>query len=167
MSQPSKAIVNIHEFAVHPLPAPHGPTGDAAEMYAARIGLIGSAIGCVRLGVNLVALAPGKRAFPFHNHHANDELFLILAGEGHVRLGSGRYSVLPGDLIASPGGDRKAAHQLINSGSVELRYLAIGTNHLPDVIEYPDSGLMKVITEGMNMLVREDKATDYWHAGLD
>ena len=45
---------------------------------------------------------PGKKAFPHHVHHVNDELFVILSGEGTLRFGAERYSVRSGDVIVCP-----------------------------------------------------------------
>jgi uncharacterized cupin superfamily protein len=42
------------------------------------------------LGAMFVTVAPGKRAFPFHNHLGNDEMFVILEGEGTFRFGASR-----------------------------------------------------------------------------
>ncbi|MEO7467217.1 MAG: hypothetical protein ABIV36_09400, partial [Sphingobium limneticum] len=38
-----------------------------------------------------------------------------------------------------------SAHQIINDGDTELRYLAISTMSEPDVIDYPDSGKFAVM----------------------
>jgi len=46
--------------------------------------------------------------------------------------------VRAGDLIASPAGAE--AHQIINTGASELRYLALSDIATVDIIEYPDSG---------------------------
>jgi uncharacterized cupin superfamily protein len=47
-------------------------------------------------------------------------------------------AVRAGDLIASPAGTE--AHQIVNTGASELRYLAISDINTVDIIEYPDSG---------------------------
>lgn len=168
MSQASPNIVAVSEICARPLPDPYAPSGDELEHYAPNIAPLGGR----RLGVNLVVLTPGKRAFPFHSHRANDEVFFVLAGTGHLRLGASRHAIGAGDLITCPAGGPESAHQLINTGVEELRYLAIGTNDLPDVIEYPDSGLIKIIGAGgqgspLSLLVREDVEANYWQPGLD
>ena len=84
-------------------------------------------------------MPPGKKAFPHHVHHVNDELFVILSGEGTLRFGAERYSVRSGDVIVCPAGGVERAHQLINTSSDELRYLSISSVELPEVAEYPDS----------------------------
>lgn len=164
MPQASPSIINVSEITVHPLPAPYAPTGEALKDYSPTIASLCRG----HLGINLVVLTPGKRAFPFHNHRANGEAFFVLAGAGHLRLGAERYAIRAGDLISCPAGGKETAHQLINTGDDELRYLAIGTNSLPDVIEYPDSGLIKLMGPNdqgshLDMLVREDAGASYWH----
>lgn len=134
-----KPLINIDEVELEPRPAAFAPTGEAAERFDARLGTIGSRIGAQQFGCNITAVPPGKRAFPFHNHHANEELFFILEGDGELRLGDATYPVRKGDVIACPAGDRETAHQLINTGESELRYLAISTMHGTEVCQYPDS----------------------------
>jgi len=116
-------------------------------------------------------VAPGKRAFPFHNHHANEEMFFILQGSGELRVGEERYSIRQGDFIASPAGGPETAHQLINTGQDELRYLAVSTMITPETVEYPDSKKLAVLSrqiqpDGQMRVVRHvgraDGGVDYW-----
>jgi len=117
------------------------------DRYAARFGLISRKLGAKGLGYNLTVVPPGKRAFPLHNHHVNDEMFFIVSGRGKVRIGSETYPVCEGDVIACPPGDRDTAHQIINDSRDELRYLAVSTTRSPEIAEYPDSGKTGVIVE--------------------
>jgi uncharacterized cupin superfamily protein len=68
------------------------------------------------------------------------ELFCILSGNGEVRLDDRALPVRAGDLIANPPGAE--AHQIVNTGKDELRYLAISDISAVDIIGYPDSGKM-------------------------
>ncbi len=54
--------------------------------------------------------------------------------------GSGRHAVKTGDLIGCLLGDAGTAHQFVNTGSTELRYLAISSSKDPEICEFPDSG---------------------------
>jgi uncharacterized cupin superfamily protein len=115
---------------------------------------------------------PGKRAFPFHVHHVNEELFFVLSGSGELRFGDEVYPVRAGDVIASPPGGPEVAHQLVNSGSEELRYLAISTNTQPEVVEYPDSAKFAVLSglppggdyrqARVAYIGRKENSLDYW-----
>lgn len=142
-----RPIVNINEIELAPLPTGIAPTGEARERYEPRVGMVGALVGARNLGCNLIALPPGKRAFPFHNHRANEEMFVVLEGTGEVRIGDRCYPLRAGDVISCPAGGPERAHQIINTSSAELRYLAISTKHTPDIIEYPDSGKFRVIEE--------------------
>ncbi len=110
------------------------------DTFGARVFPISPLLGAELLGYNLTVVAPGKRAFPFHNHHANEELFVVLEGEGLLRYGTETLPVRQGDVIACPPGGPETAHQLINTGTAELRYLAVSTTVPTDVFQYPDTG---------------------------
>lgn len=114
--------------------------GDRFEVSFAAIASRGGARG---LGARLVEVPAGKRAWPFHAHHANDEMFVILDGAGILRLGPDEWPVEAGDVAVCPAGGQEAAHQLI-AGERGLRYIAISTMHEPDVVTYPDSGKIAV-----------------------
>jgi hypothetical protein len=61
-------------------------------------------------------------------------------GAGTYRVGAESFPIRANDVVAAPAGDGKTAHQIVNTGRDELRYLAISTRNDPDVAEYPDSG---------------------------
>ncbi|MCK5377106.1 MAG: cupin domain-containing protein [Acidobacteria bacterium] len=161
----SKPIFNIDdaEFA-HELR--HG------EAFEAKIAPISLHLGAMKLAYNLTVVAPGKRAFPFHNHHTNEELFFIIDGQGTLRFGDQEHRVRQGDLIACPPGGPEVAHQLVNTGEGELRYLALSTTLDTDVFQYPDSRKFGVVAgrkPGMRPteapfagFYAEDQKLDYW-----
>jgi uncharacterized cupin superfamily protein len=118
------------------------------DRFKAKMGELSSRIGAQKLGYNVTVLAPGKRAFPFHNHRVNEEMFFILEGGGEIRIGPDTYPVTKGDVIACPPGGPETAHQLINtSESDEMKYLAVGTSMSPEIAEYPDSEKVGVLAE--------------------
>src|SRR4051794_32934698 len=116
-----KPILNISEVDLQPRPAAFAAKGPAAERFDGRSGLISARLGAQKLGYNLTSVPPGKRAFPFHNHRVNEEMFFILEGAGEVRIGEATYPIKSGDVIACPPGGKETAHQIINTGSVDLR----------------------------------------------
>jgi len=142
-----KPIINIDDVALEPWPAGFAPTGAAAERFDAKIGGIAPRIGAQKLGYNITAVPPGKSAFPSHNHHANEEMFFVLQGSGELRMGENTYPVRVGDVIACPAGGKEAAHQILNTGTEELRYLAVSTKLSPELVEYPNSGKFGVLAE--------------------
>lgn len=143
----TKSVINIADIELEPRPTALSPSGPAAERFDARMGFIGPRVGAQKLGYNITAVPPGKRAFPFHNHRANEEMFFVLQGTGEVRIGENTYPIRPGDVIACPPGGKETAHQIINTGSEELRYLAVGTKLSPELVDYPDSGKFGVLAE--------------------
>lgn len=116
----------------------HGDTFEAVDAP------IGPAIGAQKLGCSLIVVPPGKRAYPFHCHHVNEELFFVVEGRGMVRIGDREYPIRRGDVIAAPAGGRETAHQIVNTGDEELRYLAMSTMIPTEVVEYPDSAKTSV-----------------------
>ena len=138
----TKPVINVDEAPSFPN-APEGATKFGSVMAP-----LGKAIGARDLGAMYMVVEPGKRAFPFHNHHANEEMFVILDGEGTYRFGAAEYPVRAGCVCAAPTGGPETAHQLINTGSSPLKYLSISTMHDPEVCEYPDSGKFAAIAVG-------------------
>lgn len=114
----------------------------AGTRFANHYAEIGTALGLKALGANYLVVPPGKTSMPFHRHHTSDEMFFILSGHGVYRFGEERISVREGDCLGAPAAG--AAHQLINTGKEPLRYLAVSNNTNAEVIEYPDSGRIRV-----------------------
>ena len=169
----SKPIINIDDIDMQPWPAGASIPGPVAERYDATMGFIAPRIGAQKLGYNITAVPPGKSAFPLHNNHVNEEMFLILEGEGEVRIGAERHSIHKGDVIACPPGGPEAAHQIINtSETAELRYLAVSTKQTPEIAKYPDSGKFGILAEfppgpdgkpgGLRFVSRPELSVDYW-----
>ena len=160
----TKPIVNIADVPMHEMS--HG------EAFFAKLGRIGPVIGARKLGCQLHVVPPGKKAFPRHAHHVNEEMFLVLEGEGTYRAGSDTWPVKKGDVIAAPPGDGSTAHQMHNTGTSDLHYLAFSTRFDPDVVEYPDSGKFAVASmvpedKGLmgakvKFVGRQETSVDYW-----
>jgi uncharacterized cupin superfamily protein len=144
------------------------------DRFDAKLAPISNQLGARMLAYNLTEVAPGKRAFPFHNHHANEEFFFVLEGEGTVRFGNDEYPVRAGDIIACP---REALRSRTSSSTptTPLRYLALSTTVDTDVFQYPDSGKFGVVAgckPGMRPrdapfggFFSEDRGVDYWEGG--
>ena len=166
----TKPIMNIADAELQPRPAAFAAKGAAAERFDARMALIGPRIGAQKLGYNITAVPPGRRAFPLHNHRVNEEMFFILEGSGEVRIGQETFPVRKGDFIACPPGGPELAHQIVNSGNVELKYLAVSTLQYPEICEYPDSGKFLVAEAPRSAATahtfrhvgRPDSNLDYW-----
>src|SRR5262249_28991479 len=103
----------------------------------------------------------------------NEEMFFVLEGAGEVRIGAERHPVRPGDIIACPPGGPETAHQIINTGEGELKFLAVSTRLTPEGAEYPASGKFGVLAEfppgpdgkpqGLRLVGRtQSSIEDYW-----
>ena len=46
--------------------------------FKAQYADVGGKIGAIQLGYNITIISPGKKSWPFHNHHISEEMFLIL-----------------------------------------------------------------------------------------
>jgi len=157
-------IVNISDVTLR--------DGGNGEQFVAKLGRIGAVIGAHKLGCQLHVVPAGKKAFPRHAHHANEEMFYIVSGEGTYRLGDEIFPVREGDVISAPAGDVSTAHQIVNTSGAELRYLAFSTRLDPDVTEYPDSmkfAVASMIPPGAGMMSakfsytsRKDRPVDYF-----
>lgn len=112
--------------------------------FASAAASLAPVLGLQGLGCRLSEVPPGKAAWPFHAHLANDELLFVLAGRGRLRYGEHEYPLRAGDLAGFPAG-KETAHQLINDGDEPLRYLSVSTQYAPDVLLYPDSGKFFVV----------------------
>jgi uncharacterized cupin superfamily protein len=108
------------------------------KQFVYKWGRVGPTLGLSGLGCAVHVVPPGKKAFPFHRHHVMDELFYIVSGKGEYRFGDDVHAVRAGDLVSAPAGSK--AHQLINTGTDDLRYLGISTMGSVDIVDYPDSG---------------------------
>jgi uncharacterized cupin superfamily protein len=114
-------------------------------IYTSKRAFLGEKIGAEKLGYNLTVLPPGKVQCPFHSHHAEEEMFFILEGDGELRFGAERYPLRPGDVIACPTGGPDVAHQILNTGTIDMRYLAVSTIAEIEVCEYPDSAKVSAV----------------------
>ena len=165
-------ILNLNQVDLESLPEALAPTGDTAARYQQRMARVGQQLGAQKLGYRLYVLEPGMRGSPFHSHRVNEEMFYVLAGAGEVRVGTERFPIRTGDVIACPPGGPETAHQIINSSNAELRYLAVSTQQSPEICEYPDSGKYAVMDDfkvdaegnasGFVAIARPGDGVDYW-----
>ena len=155
----------VHENDIDWMELAHG------ERIAFKRKLLGQAAGAEKLGCSLFEIAPGKRAWPFHYHFANEEALYVLEGTGTLRIGTDEVQITAGDFVDFRCGPEHP-HQLINTGAVPLRYLCFSTMIGPEVCGYPDSGKLGIIAgrapggsgrvSAMRKCFRETNAVDYY-----
>jgi uncharacterized cupin superfamily protein len=121
-----------------------------------RVHPLGRAAGALASGLNHVALAAAATGAPAHCHSLEEELFVVLDGEGVLELwGRGADApeetpVARGEVIARAAGTG-VAHAL-RAGADGLTYLAYGTREPSDMCFYPQSG--RVSLRGLGIALR-------------
>jgi uncharacterized cupin superfamily protein len=122
-----------------------------------KIRAIGGMLGAETTGMRHVRVAPGAHGTPHHCHGAEEELFVVLGGDGVVRLGDERFPLRRGSVVARPPGTG-VAHSFI-AGDRGLELLGWGTREPNDICFYPDSG--KVYLCGVGVIGRLEPC-GYW-----
>jgi uncharacterized cupin superfamily protein len=118
---------------------------------------LGRAAGSARTGLSHMTLPAGRSGYPPHCHSAEEEIFVVLAGEGTLLLGDEEHAVRPGTVIGRPPATR-VAHSF-RAGATDLVYLAYGTREPNDIAYYPRSG--KVNLRGVGVMGRIERL-GYW-----
>ena len=153
-----KPVINLDQLALQ---------SHADGPFQGQYGVIAERVGAKKLGYSLTVCPPGKTVCPFHNHRVNEEMFFILEGEGLLRFGEQEYRLRKHDVIACPPGGREVAHQIVNTGSVDLKYLALSTMDPAEIAEYPDSDKVGVYVgqqgdRDLRLMFKAAQNVDYW-----
>lgn len=151
LSTPSPRPANIADI--------NAPEEEEGGAFAELAGDAGSD----RSGLNWVRLDPGRRGSPPHCHSAEEEIFVVLEGDGILELwatpGTKRlhpnfeyeeHELRAGHVVARPPGTR-IAHS-VRAGDAGLTYLAYGTRDTNDVCYYPRSN--KIFWRGVGLIAR-------------
>ncbi len=161
-----KHLIQLDEVQVDKIKAPEN------SRFGGERRRVGAHIGAEKLGYSFCAVPPGKAAFPFHSHSGNEEMIYIIEGEGTLRFGAEELPIESQTIIACPPGSH-CPHQLINTGTGELRYLVVSTMAYPDLTEYPDSNKVGALgaaavgsQAGFRAFFVKDNNADYY-AGED
>ncbi|MFZ0090092.1 MAG: cupin domain-containing protein [Solirubrobacteraceae bacterium] len=117
---------------------------------------LGRAAGSRHSGLQYVEVAAGKESAPPHCHSLEEEIFVILAGDGTLGLDDEETPVSPGTVVGRPSGT--GVSHVFRAGS-GLTYLAYGTRHDADLCYYPRSN--KIGFGGVKLIARLERL-DYW-----
>jgi uncharacterized cupin superfamily protein len=117
----------------------------------------GEPLGARISGLGLLVIAPGSLSYPPHCHSAEEELFVVIDGEGTVLLGDDEQPVRTGSVVARPPGTGVA--HAFRAGDAPMSVLAYGTSEPNDIAYYPRSG--KVSLRGVNAMFHVTRV-DYW-----
>jgi uncharacterized cupin superfamily protein len=115
------------------------------EPFKVRIMQVGRQAGARELGASVYEIDPGGRVSPFHVHHANEELLLVMSGRPTLRTPKGERELDAGEVVAFPPGP-EGAHQVLNNSDQPARVLVVSTMRSPDVVEHLDSGKLLAST---------------------
>jgi uncharacterized cupin superfamily protein len=138
-------IVNVTDVEAQP----HG---------GARRRFLGAVAGSRWTGLTHVECDEGMLSGPPHAHSAEEELFVVLEGEGALELWPDEtHPVRPGSIVARPPGTGVA--HAFRGGAGGLALLAWGTREPNDICWYPRS--QKMMWRGVRVIGRIEQL-DYW-----
>lgn len=149
-------IVNVADVAV---------TGRRHGSVAGDWRDLGTAAGSERIGLSHATVDPGMLANPPHCHSAEEEIFVVLAGNGELELWPSlrrggeleHHRVRPGSTVVRRAGTTRA--HAFRAGDDGLTLLAYGNRDPNDVVHYPRSG--KISLRGVGVIGRLEQL-DYW-----
>ncbi len=131
------------------------------ELGAARGSRLGPKAGAEQLGCTVFELDPGGQATPYHLHHGNEEMLIVLDGELELRTPEGLRSVSKGAVVGFRAG-ASGAHRLRNVSSAKARYVLVSTMRFPEVAEQLDTGtILPMSAPGAGWAFPAEAAGDY------
>lgn len=128
---------------------------DSAPMGEGRVRRAGVAAGAQLSDLNRVELPPGAIGATLHCHSAEEELFVMLDGDGTLRLGDDEIPVRPGSVVSRPAGTRIA--HAFRAGPRGLTYLAYSDRIPDDAVLYPERGVVLLAGLGVTIPVVEER----------
>jgi uncharacterized cupin superfamily protein len=141
---------------------------DRPPGFTVRRARLGRQAGSERLGASLYELEPGQATWPYHWHHANEELLVVLRGRPSLRDPDGWRELAEGEVVAFPRGER-GGHQVANRSDEPVRLLFVSEMNAPEVNVYPDTGRIGAMGrapgaagEGLEAFLPLDAGGDYW-----
>jgi uncharacterized cupin superfamily protein len=118
---------------------------------------LGTAAGSLETGLNHSDISPGKLNCPVHCHASEEEVFIVLEGDGVCILGEEEHPVRAGSVVARP--PRTRVGHAFRAGADGMKLLAYGTREPNDIAWYPRS--KKVYFRGVGLMTRLPEL-DYW-----
>ncbi|HEX6985714.1 MAG TPA: cupin domain-containing protein, partial [Planctomycetaceae bacterium] len=129
---------------------------------------LADAAGSVKSGLNVVTIGPGKLPAPAHSHSAEEEIFVVLEGDGTLELVPSprardggheeeHHPIRAGHVVARPAGTRIA--HAFRGGESGMKVLMYGWRDTNDITYYPRSN--KLAFRGVGLIARLEPL-DYW-----
>jgi uncharacterized cupin superfamily protein len=112
---------------------------------------LGRTSGSVLTGLKHVDLARENDGAPPHCHSSEEELFIVLTGDGLCTIGEEEHALRPGSIVSRPAGTA-VAHSF-RAGNEGMTYLAYGTREPGDIVYYPRSRQLSIRGVGLRFTV--------------
>lgn len=116
---------------------------------------VGRRLGSQTVGLIVQTVPPGNRSSRRHRHVFQEEILVVVAGQGALLHGDQRIAVGPGSCVCYLPSDPEP-HAFENTGTEDLVIWAFGNRFEHEVCLYPDEGVAFV--EGLGAEVPLDKA---------
>jgi len=118
---------------------------------------VSGAAGSVTTGLQHVVVEPGAESGAQHCHSVEEEIFVILDGDGVLVLDDEETPMTRGHVVSRP--PSTGVSHMFRAGDQGLTYLAYGTRDPADVCYYPRSN--KIAFRGVGVIARLERL-DYW-----
>lgn len=120
----------------------------------ARARFVARHLGMRGIALNVAELLAGGEAAPLHCHSHEEELFVVLEGDGVLLLGTdeAEHPVRAGSVVARPAGTGVA--HAFRAGERGMTVLMLSDKHPGDMTFYPRSG--KVTLRGLGITFRPE-----------
>jgi uncharacterized cupin superfamily protein len=118
---------------------------------------VSRAAGSVTTGLQHVTVEPGAESGAQHCHSIEEEIFVILDGDGVLVLDEEETPVSAGHVVTRP--SATGVSHMFRAGDGGLTYLAYGPRDPGDVCYYPRSN--KIAWRGVGVIARLERL-DYW-----
>ena len=131
--------VNTHHLEETSWSSPSGKFGGFGKQVSEALGRKPNSMDLMErhpFDVEILRVAPGKIAYPYHSHSAQWEFYHVISGTGISRDEDGEHPVESGDAFLYKPGE---AHQLTNTGIEDLIVYVIADNPVGGICHYPDS----------------------------
>jgi uncharacterized cupin superfamily protein len=143
-----------------------GETWDVEQEHASfqiRGAGVGRRLGSELIGGSVYEIEPGRKLWPYHFHHTNEEWLVALRGRPTLRTPDGERQLDEGDVAVFPRGEA-GGDQVRNDTDEPVRVLMLSTKLMPEILEYPDSGKtgMRSARDERIFLGRLGEPADYW-----
>lgn len=113
--------------------------------------LAGRHLGTHGIALNFAFLPPGEEGAPPHCHSMEEELFVVLEGDGVLTLGDEEHPVRTGSIVGRPPGTGVA--HAFRGGERGMTLLMFGDKHGGDMTYYPRTGEVRLRGLGVSFTV--------------